>query len=68
MFDLERDPGETKDVIGDPSYAGSREAMEKDLFRFFQRSGAPPIEAWRTTTEQQLPWETKLMGPTFNGR
>jgi hypothetical protein len=62
MYDLVKDPQETTNIIDDSSYADSREAMKKDLLRYFQQVGAPPIEAWRTTTEQHLPWETKLLG------
>ena len=66
MYDLTKDPGETNNVIHDPSYAASRDAMKRDLHQFFQRAGAPPIAAWRTTTKQKLPWESSLMGPTFD--
>ncbi len=67
MYDLEKDPGETRNIVLDQSYTHSREAMKKDMQQFFQRAGAPPIEAWRATTKQNLPWETKLMGPTASG-
>jgi hypothetical protein len=62
MYDLAKDPQETNNIIGDSSYTESRDALKKDLLEYFQRVGAPPIEAWRTTTEQHLPWETKLEG------
>ncbi len=55
LFDLEADPGETKNVIDDPRHRRQLEALRADLHRFFERSGAPPIEDWRKTTQQQ--WE-----------
>lgn len=66
MYDLTKDPGEAKNVIHDPAYAVQREALRLDLQHFFQRVGAPPIEAWRTTTQQKLPWESRLKGPVFD--
>jgi len=52
MFDLEADPGETRNVIDDPRHSKQRDALREELHRFFQDAGAPPLEQWRTTTTQ----------------
>jgi arylsulfatase A-like enzyme len=54
MFDLEADPGETRNVIGLPEYAGQAAALREELDAFFRQAGAPPIEDWRSTTSQEL--------------
>jgi arylsulfatase A-like enzyme len=54
LYDLEADPGETENVIRDAAYAKSLASMRADLGRFFQERGAPPLEAWRSTTKQNL--------------
>ncbi|MEO8025130.1 MAG: sulfatase-like hydrolase/transferase [Bryobacteraceae bacterium] len=54
LYDLEADPGETRNVIGDPRHRKQLEALRKDLGRFFSENGAPPIEEWRSTTKQNL--------------
>ena len=55
LYDLEADPGETENVIGDGSYAKVLASMRGDLDRFFQERSAPSIEDWRSTTKQILP-------------
>jgi arylsulfatase A-like enzyme len=54
MYDLEADPGETKNLIDDPAYRKRSEALRAQLRQFFERAGAPPIEKWRSTTSQEL--------------
>ncbi|MCW5978890.1 MAG: sulfatase-like hydrolase/transferase [Bryobacteraceae bacterium] len=54
LYDLETDPGETRNVIADRAYRKPLDALRRDLDRFFAEAGAPPIEQWRATTEQQL--------------
>jgi arylsulfatase A-like enzyme len=54
LFDLETDPGEKRNVIGEAAYAKRLETLRADLRRFFERHGAPPIEDWRSTTQQKL--------------
>lgn len=54
LYDLEADPGETKNRIDDPSYRKQREALQQDLTQFFARNGAPPIEQWHSTVHQHL--------------
>jgi arylsulfatase A-like enzyme len=55
FFDLESDPGETRNVIEDPKYRRQVETLRSDLARFFKNAGAPPLEQWRSTTKQTLP-------------
>lgn len=54
LYDLEADPGEGKNVIGDPAYAKPLAALRAELRGTFERAGAPPIEDWRSTTRQKL--------------
>ncbi|HZT29277.1 MAG TPA: sulfatase-like hydrolase/transferase [Bryobacteraceae bacterium] len=54
LYDLEADPGETRNRIADPAYGAQLKGLRVDLQNFFQRAGAPPIEEWRSTTRQQL--------------
>lgn len=55
MYDLEADPGETKNVYEDPAYAKQREAFAKELRGFFEGIEAPPLADWRTTVRQKMP-------------
>lgn len=54
LFDLEADPGESRNAIDDPSRRRELEALRADMRDFFQRQGAPPLERWRETTKQKL--------------
>jgi len=54
LFDLEADPGETRNLIADPAYKKQADTLRTDLGRFFSRMGAPGIEEWQSTTHQQL--------------
>jgi arylsulfatase A-like enzyme len=54
LFDLEADPGETKNVIDDARHKKQLETLRTDLHRFFEQAGAPGIEDWRSTTKQRL--------------
>ena len=54
LFDLEKDPGETKSVIGEAKYEKQLAALKKDLAAYFEKKGAPPLEQWRATTKQNL--------------
>ncbi|MSV29752.1 MAG: DUF4976 domain-containing protein [Bryobacterales bacterium] len=54
LFDLEADPGESKNVIADAGYAKQLAELRADLKGTFQRVGALPIEDWRGTTRQKL--------------
>ncbi len=54
FYDLEHDPGEKKNLIGDPSYASQIASLDKEMAAWFTRAGAPEIESWRGTTSQNL--------------
>ena len=54
LWDLEKDPGETANLINDPSRGRERAELKKDMNGFFERLGAPPLEQWRSTTKQNL--------------
>ena len=54
LYDLEADPGERKNLIGDPAYAQVLAGLRSELGSFFRRTGAPPISGWRKTTRQRL--------------
>jgi arylsulfatase A-like enzyme len=54
LYDLEADPGETRNLIDDPGYRKQRMALRTELSGWFDRTGAPPIEEWRSTTKQEL--------------
>ncbi len=54
FWDLEKDPGETANLIDDPSRGQERGELKKDLAGFFERLGAPSLEQWRGTTKQNL--------------
>jgi arylsulfatase A-like enzyme len=54
LYDLEADPGETRNVIGEPAYRRTLEALRADLAGFFRGAGAPPLAEWRSTTRQEL--------------
>ncbi len=55
LYDLEADPGETRNVIADPAYRRTLERLRAGLAQVFRRVGAPPLERWRSTTTQNLP-------------
>jgi arylsulfatase A-like enzyme len=55
LYDIEADPGETRNVIEDASYASRLAALRTDLSEYFRKAGAPPLEQWRTTVKQKLP-------------
>ncbi len=63
FFDLEADPGETRNAIADPKHAKQVEALRADLKTFFESNGAPPIEDWRTTTKQKLTVDQAIPPP-----
>jgi arylsulfatase A-like enzyme len=54
FYDLERDPGETQNRIDDPEYSSQIRALRAELEQWFSRHGAPPLEDWRKTTQQNL--------------
>ena len=62
FYDLEADPGETKNVYNDPGHQGQVSDLRTDLESFFRKSGAPELEDWRRTTQQDL---TKYKSEAF---
>jgi len=54
LYDLEADPGEKRNVIGEPGYQKMVAELRRELSGFFEAGGAPPIEEWRSTTRQKL--------------
>jgi arylsulfatase A-like enzyme len=54
LFDVEADPGETVNVIGDRSRRKDLAELRGKLRSFFERIGAPPINEWRSTTRQTI--------------
>jgi arylsulfatase A-like enzyme len=55
LFDLASDPGERQNQSGQPRGRAASAGLERELDQFFNRLGAPPIGAWRSTTRQQIP-------------
>lgn len=54
MYDLEADPGETRNIYGEAGYARQREAFAKELGEFFTSIDAPPLMEWRKTLKQKM--------------
>src|SRR5262249_13312693 len=54
LYDLEADPGEKRNAIGDSGYRKSVAELRRELAGFFDAHGGPPIEQWRSTTRQKL--------------
>jgi arylsulfatase A-like enzyme len=54
LFDLEADPGETRNLIEDAGYGSRLAGLRKDLSSFFRKYGAPGIEEWRSVVKQDL--------------
>ena len=54
LYDLETDPSEARNLIGDPSYREQRVALAKDMHAFFAKQGAPALTDWKSTTKQKL--------------
>ncbi|MBI4893765.1 MAG: sulfatase-like hydrolase/transferase [Acidobacteria bacterium] len=54
MYDLEADPGETRNVIGEAGYGKQRAEFHEELTKYFEGIGAPPIEEWRKTVKQKM--------------
>jgi arylsulfatase A-like enzyme len=54
FYDLEADPGETRNAIGDAAQQRQVRELARELAEFFKRGGAPPLEDWRSTTSQHM--------------
>jgi arylsulfatase A-like enzyme len=55
LFDLEADPAESVNVIGNRGRKEQLARLRGSLASFFERIGAPPLSNWRTTTRQVIP-------------
>ncbi len=54
LYDLEKDPGETRNVLSDAKYEMQLAALRKELAGYFEKLGAPKLADWRQTTKQNL--------------
>jgi arylsulfatase A-like enzyme len=54
LFDMEADPSESVNVIGDASYGPRLRELRAGLHAFFESAGAPPLDRWRSTTRQTI--------------
>ncbi len=54
FYDLEADPGETKNLYDEAAYRKQRDALAGEMGQFFQKQGAPTLEEWNSTTKQEL--------------
>jgi len=54
LYDLEADPGETRNVIEDRAYQAQLKSLCTELGEWFRQAGAPPLADWRSTTRQEL--------------
>ena len=54
MYDLEKDPGERRNVYAAAEYASEAGRLKDELSTWFAKRGAPPIEQWRETVQNQL--------------
>jgi hypothetical protein len=52
LYELEADPQKTKNVINEPLCRHRVETLRGQRRGFFQRTGAPEIEQWPSTTSQ----------------
>jgi len=59
LFDLEANPDESVNVIGDRRHGEQLTQLRTRLRAFFGRAGAPPLENWRSTTRQTILVDTK---------
>ena len=55
MFDMEADPLESVNLIGDRHHTKQLAELRGRLRRFFEKTGAPPLAQWRKTTRQAIP-------------
>ncbi len=57
LFDLEDDPGESINRVGSADYRQQVESLRARLRSYFASAGAPPLDRWRETTDQNLPMD-----------
>ena len=58
LFDLEANPAEDTNVIGSPRNRETLAALRTRLRRFFEASGAPPIDRWHDSVRNALTLDT----------
>ncbi len=54
LYDLETDPSEARNPVGDASYRAQHIALAKEMHSFFAKQGAPALPDWKSTTKQKL--------------
>jgi arylsulfatase A-like enzyme len=59
LFDLEANPDESVNLIGDRRHGEQLTQLRTRLRAFFSRAGAPALENWRSTTRQTILIDTK---------
>ena len=47
LFDIEHDPSEIKNLVGDPAYADVRANLEDMLGKFFETYARPQADLWK---------------------
>ena len=65
LFDVEADPGESVNVIGDRSYLKQLTELRGRLAAFFEKTGAPRLDNWRSTTRQTILIDSGYYGRWF---
>lgn len=54
LYDLEADPGESRNVIGDERYASVRAALSRELEQYFRQRGAPALDEWQKSAKRTV--------------
>lgn len=54
LYDLAADPGETRNVFGDPSVAALQAALTTELEDYFAERGAPPLNEWQRSANRTV--------------
>ena len=50
LFDMETDPGETTNLVGDPAYREVVESLDERLIAFFEKYAVPEYDLWKGGT------------------
>ena len=54
LFDLEGDPGESVNLIGDRKHSTQVAELRERVHRFFDSAGAVPLTDWRKAVKQTI--------------
>ena len=54
LYDLEADPGESVNLIGDPAYGKRAAELKQRTDGFFRSAGSVPLTEWRSATKQTI--------------